>query len=327
MEKNKLKLLYVLDIIKETDELHPITATQICKKLKLYGIEAERKSICRDINTLIEYGYDINLMADNKLGYFFGERIFEDWELKVLIDAIWQSKFLTKSNSKIITDKLISLSSAQSQKMLKKITPVKSYIKTKNTSTKLNIDNILSAIRTDKKISFKYVYTDVKMEPVYKRNGLAYIVNPYSLIWKNDKYYLIGNYDKYDDLSYYRLDKIKELVILEEPIKKSTDIVGDNPDLKIEAYVSQSIYNYAGEKIRLHLQVGDYMVDDIIDYFGDEVTFTPNGNRYDVSVCVNESQGLYYWLLQFGENVKVISPNSVKEKLIAKLKNICKQYE
>lgn len=129
MADNKMKIIRVLDILKESDEDNPITALQIIEKLKLYGISAERKSVYDCIRVLIDNGYDINLCQDNKKGYFLGEREFEDWELKILIDAIWQAKFLDYESCKCITDKIKSMASNNSKKLLTSVTPIKSNLK------------------------------------------------------------------------------------------------------------------------------------------------------------------------------------------------------
>lgn len=327
MSDTKLKLLRILEILKESDESSPVTAIQIGNKLKLYGIEAERKSICRDINLLIDYGYDIIMSQDNKQGYFIGNREFEDWELKILIDAVWGAKFLTYDNSKALTDKLIVMASDNSQKLLKAATPIKSHIKNSNGATKVYIDTVLQAIKNGNKISFQYTYTDTSLEKQLKRDGLYYVVNPYSLLWHSEKYYLIGNYEKYDDLSYYRLDLIRNLSITNEKIKESKEILGANPDSKIADFVKTSIYHFGGEKINLTLSCKDFMIDEIVDCFGDDIRIQKLGKGTTITVTVRDGDGLYYWLMQHGSNITVISPQSVKNRLVEFLKDTLRQYE
>lgn len=311
----------------DTSENNPITAVEICKRLKAYGIEAERKSVCRDINTLIDSGYDILLCEDNKRGYYMASREFEDWELKVLIDALWQAKFLPYQDTKSITDRIYKLASSESRRMLNSVTPVRSYVKSNNMWIKINIDTLLHAIRQEKKVCFKYTYTDTDKNKKLRRDGGLYVVNPYSLVWQNEHYYLIGNYDEYDNLSYYRLDRIKEIQISNEPIKPADVILGKNADTKIEAYVVQSIYQYGGEKIHLVIEVHEYMADTLIDYFGKDITFNKSGNDlYRVSVQVFNGEGLYFWLLQHGEHIRVIEPESVRYKLLEKIKVIADAY-
>ena len=141
MHKNKQKLLYILDILRETDESHLMTANQITKQLKLWSIDAERKSVLRDISALIEYGYDIVLHNDNKLGFYLASRDFEDWELKVLADAVLSARFLTKSETEKLAQKIYSQSSKAGEKKLKSLTPVL-FEKSENRTVKINIGNL-----------------------------------------------------------------------------------------------------------------------------------------------------------------------------------------
>ncbi|WP_331552463.1 hypothetical protein [Acetobacterium sp.] len=143
----KLKLLRVLEIIKETDENNPLTTAQISEKLRLFDLEAERKAINRDINILIEAGYNIQLCTNNKLGYFLTARKFENWELKVIMDAIVSAKFLTTQDTEKLTEKLISLSSAEGGKLLSQVTPVNSHIKSEDPLIKTMIGQLLEGIR------------------------------------------------------------------------------------------------------------------------------------------------------------------------------------
>ncbi len=327
MEITKLKLLYVLDIIKGTDYKNPLTAPQIVEKLlKVYGIEAERKSVCRDIASLCEYGYDIK--SDEKvLGFYMASREFEDWELKVLIDAVWQAKFLSLQDSKNIENKLKRFASADSQKLLTRVIPVKSKLKVTNYTVKNNIDLLLTAIREEKKVSFKYTTIDENLKIQYRKKGKEYIVNPYYLVWLHDNYYLICNYDEYKNLSYYRLDRIEHICKLKDQVKPINEIIGDNPDLKIEDAVLMDFYQYNGEKIQLSLKVDKGMVPELVDYFGTNLRIREvNGFLY-VSVQVNESEGLYYWLLQHGEYIEIVAPLIVRNNYITKLKSILMQYK
>lgn len=337
MGDTKLKLLKILDILKETDENHPLTSNQIREKLKLEGLEVSRKAVCSDINILKEYynnkyddGYEIMLSEDNRKGFYMHSRSFEDWELKVLIDAVWQAKFLTEQKSKSLTDRLKMLASAESRKVLQTVTPVKSHVKTSKLTVAEHIDMLMIAIRKGRKVKFQYEYTDPNLERHCRRDGKEYLINPYALKWKGDCYYLICNYDKPNNnkLSLYRLDRIANLCITDMPVKSPKEVVGVNPYLKIEDYVSKSLYNYGGELIRLVLRVKDYMVDEMIDNFGNDIEFKQVGtvDYYEVHVTINEGEGLYFWLLQHRDNLKVVSPEKVRDKLLEYVQDIQDLY-
>ncbi len=327
---SKLKLLKIIEILKTTDEDHPLTAIQIGEKLRLlYGIEAERKSICRDINLLKDYAdYDIIASADNKKGYFLASREFEDWEVKILLDAVWSAKFLTSDHAAELENKLYTLVNESSQKLLKRSGLIKFKHKSPTNISKYNIENILTAIKKNRQISFNYTYTDNELKPQLRRQGLAYIVNPYALIWQNEQYYLIANYPKYDNLSYYRLERMQNLEICEQKRKSLTDILGANADLQLEEYIRSSLYHFGGEKIKLTLQVKADMFDDLIDYFGQDLHINRvDADYYQVKIDVLDSEGLYFWLLQYETNVKVIEPASVRVKLLKKVEDILHHYQ
>lgn len=323
----KLKLLRILDILHETDENNPITATSIEKKLKLYEISAERKSICRDINALINYGYDINICADKRQGWYMASRTFENWELKVLIDAISGAKFLTSEQCNSIAVRLKKFASNESKKLLSTVSPVKSNIKNENCSTKIYIDEILRSIREKKKIVFQYTTYDSNFKKQLKRQGYKYIVSPYSLIWQNERYYLICSCDGHDNLTYFRLDRMMELHMLEDQLRPANEIIGSNPDMEISKFVSQSFYHYGGEKLRITLNCCDYMADKIVDYFGPYIKIKKLPSGFDITVEVNDGNGLYYWLMQHGTNIKVVSPQNVIDKLKLKLQETLELYK
>ncbi len=326
MEKTKQRLLRVLDIIKRTDEQHPITANEIVAELERYGIEAERKAVLRDIEALVDYGYQIVTHSDNKLGWYMIERDFEDWELKVLCDAVAGAQFLTKTDSKRLIGKLCNLSGENGKKLLQSVTPIESVNKNPTVSTKIYIDTILRAIKSKKQVNFQYVYTDPNMKKVLKHDGKHYKVNPYSLYWNNDRYYLVGNYSGYDNLSHYRLDRIRNLSVSEEDILSADELLGANSSLLIAEHVKNAFYNYSGEKICLTLRFNGYMADDLIDHFGQDIKITKSGDMYEMTVFTEESNGLYYWLLQYGEEVTVVSPERVRTEIIRRIDNIRKNY-
>jgi predicted DNA-binding transcriptional regulator YafY len=329
MVDSKMKLLKILDILNETDEEHPLTANQIRDKLIFYDLEAERRSICRDVGTLIDAGYDIQLCEDNRQGYYMASRKFEDWELKVMIDAVLGARFLTPTATKTITGKISSLASAAGRKALEHSTlsGTATTGKGRNSSVSINIDTVLKAIRRGKKIDFQYTYTKADMSTGLRKDGKQYRLSPYTLIWHNERYYVIGNYEKYDNLGAYRLDRMKNTEITEEPLRDVKELLGDNADMKIMEYVRESMYEYGGEKVHLTLEFEEGQIDDIADQFGKEIKIKPYGNLYRTTVTVLDGEGLYFWLLQYGLHVTVVSPDSVREKMKEKLGKMLERYQ
>lgn len=254
------------------------------------------------------------------------KRDFENWELKVLIDAIVSAKFLTKSDTQAITAKLIAQSSTESGKLLSRVTPVNSHIKPDNLMIKTIIDQLLEGIRRMKKVQFQYQVTNRYMKKELRKDGYFYVVNPYALTWKDEHYYLICNLDKYDDLAYYRLDRMINMIILDEPIKEAKIILGENPLNRINEYISTAVYCHTGDKITLQLLCQYGLEDEIIDYFGTGIYHQNLINGFECHVRVMQSNGLIYWLMQHGKQIKVLSPDCVKDTLIESLKSTLAQY-
>lgn len=315
MQKNKQKLLYVLDIIKETDETHPITANRIVSRLRQQGIDVERKSVLRDIAALSEYGYDIVLHSDNKLGYYLASRDFEDWELAFLCAAASSARFLTKTETERLTNKIMSLSSVSGKKKLKAVNSVKWDNKAENPAVKIYIDRIISAISESKSIEFQYVYTDKQLNKQLKRDGFRYTVSPYSLYWSNDRYYLIGRTGNHNNLSCYRLDRMINLELSNNDYVSAETILGANPELKISSYVQETLYNYSGREITLKLSVESSAIDCLLDFFGDKLRIKSDGKQLSVSIRTTESEGLYHWLMQYSCLVTATAPESVVNEM------------
>lgn len=326
MQKNKQKLLKILDILKTTDESHPITANQIIKQLKLWGINAERKSVLRDISVLTEYGYDIVLHHDNKLGFYLASRTFEDWELKVLADAVLSAHFLTESETERFVQKIYSLSSAAGEKKLESLTPIV-FDKSENRTVKINIDKIISAISERKKIAFQYEYTDITLSKELKRDGFIYSVSPFALYRRDDRYYIIANTDGYENLSCYRLDRMRNLEVTDHPSRSAESIVGSNADLEIADYIRHTLYNFGGEKITLTLEIEASAIDNVIDFFGNDIKVKSDNDKIIVTVRTTESEGLYRWLLQFSSSVKATSPLSVVVEMRKRLHSATNIYD
>jgi len=336
MEKTKLKMLKIMDILRETDEEHPITAGQICGKLQAEGISAERKSVSSDIRLLMEYGIDIIMCADKKKGCYMASRQFEDWELKILIDAVWQAKCLTRNVSKTLVDKLLATTCKESRQTLKQATYIFSHAKTRNKTTQIAIDVFLRALIKGHKVSFQYTYIGPDLKSHLRKDGCLYTVSPYSLVWGNDFYYLICNTDGHEGLTWYRLDRMRNFVLTDIPSRPACETAGPDPNYAISEYVKNSIHHYGGKKIHLQLRTCESMIDHLLDQFGDNIIIKKEENKKSSSskgefcflatVEASESDGLYYWLFQFGENIEIISPASVRAEYKRRLENILKKY-
>ena len=327
MEHTKLKLLRVLDILRETDEEHPYTTNEIIRNLSLYGIEADRKSVLRDISALQDYGYDILLHPDNKRGYYLASRIFEDWELKILMDAAVGANFLTPENSNGLANKISTMTSANGRKTLLAVTPLSTSVKSGDPTTKNAIDVLLTAIRKGKKVGFQYTYTGSDLKKHLRFEGHEYPVSPYAMIWRQDRYYLIGSYGSYDKLSYYRLDRIRNIRVMDEPAVEMEKFLGDNAKLKLQEFVDRNLNNYSGGTTKICLEVAESRIDLIVDTFGPNFQAEKgDAGKLIVRVTINDGWGLTSWLLQNGDCIKILEPQRARDDFIYALKLIGNQY-
>lgn len=328
MEQTKIRLLRVLSILRESDEDHPITATQIVHQLSLYGMQAERKAVLRDIAALQDYGYDVLLHEDNKLGYYLASREFEDWELKVIMDAVAGAGFLTSENSGSLCSRIAALASKESQAVLRSATPVFSNVKNGDPTTKNAIDQLLTAIRKKKKVGFRYAFTGNDLEKHLRYDGAEYQISPYALIWRQDRYYLIGNFERYKTLSYYRLDRVRSLRILDEPIVPMEELLGPNADMQMKEYINRNLNNYGGKRTKIRLRVDADMTDLLVDTFGSDFRIEKViDNTMLVSATVSDGWGLNAWLLQHGDCVQILEPESTRREMIGLLEEIRKKYQ
>lgn len=222
--------------------------------------------------------------------------------------------------------KIYSQSSLAGQKKLKALTPVL-WDKSENRTVKINIDKIISAICKQKKITFQYEFTDITLTKQLKRNGLRYSVSPFALYCRADQYYLIANTDGYDNLSCYRLDRMRSLTICDHPSRSAESIVGSNADLRIADYIRSALYNFGGEKTTLTLTVKAGAIDDLINFFGNDLKIQAEGDRITVTIRTTESEGLYRWLLQFSGSVTVTSPKSVTVEMQKRIQHAGNSYD
>ena len=321
MGQNTVRSLRVLELLRETDEEHPLTADRIVEKLdSQYNIQAERKAVYRDLADLCDCGC-IEQHADKKRGWYM-PRDFEMWQLKVLADAAQSAKFLNQTDTDAIVEKLYSLASAEERKALRLMT-IPADAKRGNKGTKRAINDIFEAIRVGRKVSFRYVYTTYvgnKKQILPKHPGGTKPVSPYALIWRKDKYYLIGSYNG-TELSYYRLDRIEDASVTDEPAVPLRDILGSDAERELKVFVKKNIYNSKGKNVRLNLRINANRVDSVIDSFGDGVTIIPKRDgTIDANVSVSDGEGLYTWLLHHLGECEVLQPSSVREELLRRLR-------
>ena len=211
-QKRKLLLLQQL-LLEQTDEDHPLTVAEIIARLEQQGIAAERKSIYDDMEALRALGLDVQSRKGKAPGWFVGERTFQLAELKLLVDAVQSSRFITQRKSRELIGKLESLASVHQARQLQRQVYVAGRVKSMNESVYYNIDKLHTAISTHRTITFKYFEYNVRKEKVFRREGRRYVVSPCGLIWDDEKYYLAGYDHRSGEMRHYRVDKMTEIAV------------------------------------------------------------------------------------------------------------------
>ena len=326
MEDKKSSILYVLDILqKYTDKDHLLTYSSIAEKLlNFYDIELNRKTIARDIDILIDKGYDI--VKRGNLGVYLGLRDFEEGELLFLIDAIYSSRSMPTKYARDLVDKLTKDHSIFEKQKVKHLEKIDDGSRSSNKQLFYTIEVLNEAIEQGKKVEFQYgIYgLDKKLKP--KKDGKIYKVNPYYMVNNHGKYYLVCNYDKYDNIGNYKIECITNIKILNEPIKPIQSLPGQE-NFSIKEYMQEHIYMMAGNSVDAKIKIeNENRINDIVGWFGDKVRIYSDNKGIFAELSVNED-ALIYWALQYGESVEVVEPEATREKMTTTLKNILRKYD
>ena len=323
----KLKLLYLMKILSDkTDEDHSMTVNEMISELSDHGIKAERKSIYDDIEALRHYGMDILMKKSKTYDYFVANRLFELPELKLLVDIVQSSKFITHKKSNDLIKKIESLTSIHQARKLQRQVYVANRVKTMNELIYCNVDTLHTAISENCQISFKYFEYNIEKKKQFRNSGQVYIVSPYALSWVDENYYLISHYPKNPELTHFRVDRMTGIKLLEKPRKVLSDITGEK-SLDIAEY-SKKVFNmFGGEDEAVKLQFDNTLVNVVFDRFGKDITIEKvDENSFAVRINVAVSSTFLAWVFQFGNKVKILSPECVVKRYRENLQEIMNQY-
>jgi len=302
----KAKLLILRDyLLRHGDEDHPIPTGKLLEELERQGIGAERKSIYSDMELLRDYGLDVQLRRGKNGGWFVGEREFELPELKLLVDAVQSSRFISRRKSGALIRKLEGLTSEGQARQLQRQVYVGGRVKTENESVYYAIDKLHSAIAGNKAVTFQYFDYNVKKEKVFRREGRRYAVSPYGLIWADENYYLVGFDHLKRELRHYRVDKMALLTVAGMARE------GDEScrDFDLAEYGQKHFHMFSGREARVRLRCEDRFVNVMLDRFGLEAMLIPDGEGYfAVTVEAVVSPQFYGWLFGLGPGVELTAP-------------------
>ncbi|MFI3205874.1 MAG: WYL domain-containing transcriptional regulator [Clostridia bacterium] len=317
-QKSKILILHDI-LLSKTDEEHPISMKEIIDILALNGISAERKSVSSDIEILKSYGIDIISNKGRNSKYYAVSNKFEVPELKLLVDAVQSSKFITRKKSDKLIKKIGQLCSVHQAKKLERYVYMNDSVKTENEFIYYTVDAIHSAIANDKKISFQYFKYAPSKDSVYQKTFKNYQVSPVALLWEEEKYYLLAFDQNGDVLKHYRADKIMSVEILEEK-REHTEKFDES---QIQFHSNRFFSMFGGTECDLRIEFDNSLIGVVIDRFGKDALIVSNDeNSFVAKLNIVVSEQFYGWLCGFGSKAKINSPIDIKENYKNHLKAI-----
>ena len=312
MARDKLKILYLMQLLlEETDPDHPMNATQLCERMESrYDCSYERRTIYSDIGLLQDYGLDIKQLKGKSFGYYVEKRDFDLPELKLLVDAVQSSKFITKEKSEELIKKLENQTSHENARQLQRQVFIYNRIKADNDAIYKNVDAIHTAIRDNHQISFKYCEWTVKKELVRRKVGADYVISPQALSWDDENYYLVGYEAESDKIKHYRVDKMQEIKVL----KEAREGIEHFKNFDLAAFARKTFGMYGGTERTLTLEGKTSLVGPVIDRFGTDIMMYPcDDSKFRASVAVAVSPQFFGWLAGLGKGIRITFPEDVRE--------------
>ena len=322
----KLKLLYVMRyLVRSSDEAHPVTVQQIIDFLGGEGIPAERKSIYDDVEALRRFGLDIlQVKIGRQSGYYVGSREFELPELKLLVDSVQSSKFITHKKTLSLIRKIESLASVYEAQLLSRQVYVKNRIKTMNESIYYNVDEIHTGIARDRQIRFRYFDYTVQKERRFRRDGGYYVVSPFALTWDDENYYLVAYDSTAAMIKHFRVDKMLDLGILDEPRDGRESFAA----LDMAEYAKKVFGMFSGREERVRMRFDNQLVGAVLDRLGREAMLVPDGeSHFTVTAQVEVSPQFFAWVSGFGRLAQILGPDHVVQAMRAHAAEVLAMYE
>ena len=317
----KLKLLIIKDyLLKNSDENHPVTIPQIIEELARFDIKAERKSLYDDLEALRLYGLDI---VQSKGNYYVGQRSFQTPELKLLVDSVQSSKFITQKKTMSLIKKIEELASAFDAQLLERQVYVRNRVKSMNESVYYNVDEISDAINQDRVIQFKYFELMVNKERHIRKDGAWYVVSPFALMWDDENYYMLAWDAEAGSIKHYRVDKMLEITALDQKRE------GKEAFAKVDmsAYAKKVFGMFTGQDRQVKMRFTNNLAGAVFDRFGTDVMLIPDGDdHFTVTLDLAVSPRFFAWLFGFGTDAEIISPDDVREDAGKRAKQIAEMY-
>lgn len=317
----KIRLLILLDILRqETDENHKLTTNELIERLEKKGTACDRKTLYNDVDVLNEFGYEVMFDKSQSKNYYVVNRDFEIPELRILIDAVQAAGFITPKKSGELVDKIARLAGLNKAKVLKNTTTC-NIVKHQNESIYYNVSAIDEGLSEGKKISFVYFDYDDLGKRVYRHDKARYVVNPLSLMINDNFYYLSAYNDKDEEVRTYRVDRMEEVRCTDEPFSEAALETKFIPEKMRKATFSM----FSGEEKRVEIEFDSTLIDAVKDKFGQPNISVRNG-KLKIYEDIEVSPTFFGWCSQFGDKIKILSPD-VATEYTDYLKSILKRYE
>lgn len=324
-QNQKQKMLYIKNMLeRETDCEHGLSMADFLARLKEIGIDAERKSIYDDIECLRASGMDIKLSRGKRFTYYLDNRMFETAELKLLVDAVQVAKVLTIEQSRQLIKKIEQLTGIHEAKKLNRHVVIQGRNKTVNEDVYQAIDAIHEAIFANRKIRFCYFDWTVEKKKLLRHGGTPYEISPWALVWNDEQYYLVAYDHKSAMIRHYRVDKMIDVSVIDEEREGQKHF----SDFRLDAYSNRVFGMFTAEEKRVTLECDNDMIGVIMERFGEDVMIIPYGeNVFRVTVTVAVSTWFFSWLFGFGNKIRIISPDDVREEYRKKIIKTLEEYD
>ena len=309
----KIKLLKLWELLRlDTDEQHPMTTNQICARLDEMGIICDRRTLSNDIALLNKQGYEVmDTPVGHEKGYFVEDRSFSIPELKILMDAVQASSFITQKKTDELLEKIATLGGSHRAEIL--TGNLVNFKTTKHSNEQIfyNVDALEQAIAGQKKVLFRYFDLNEHGQKVYRREGHRYVVEPIALIFNEDNYYMLCYSSRHQKTSTYRVDRMEAVQVLDDGITETAITLKD----EIGPYTEQVFKMYAGEAVDIVIEFNDNLIGVVFDKFGEATKMMRVGeNKCVATVKVQISPVFWGWLFQFAGEMKLLSPDHLIEE-------------
>lgn len=321
----KLKLLYLMQyLLQKSNESHPVTIQQMADELTRYDIKAERKTLYDDLEALRTFGLDILTLRGKTTGYYVGSRDFELPELKLLVDSVQSSKFITEKKTISLIKKIEGLASIYDAQLLQRQVYVRNRVKSMNESVYYSVDEISNAITQDKAIQFRYYDYTVTKERRFRKDGACYEISPLCLMWDDENYYMLGYDTEAEKLKHYRVDKMTDVSALDRP----RDGKDEFKKVDMSQYSKKVFGMFTGDVQTVRLRFENHLAGPVIDRFGrDTMILASDENHFTVSVNVAVSPQFFAWVFGFGTAVEILAPDNVREDYKRELLALTEKYK